>query len=49
MKLNSDTDYEFAKKPLKGILKTKKATDPMSKDEIGYMLFFSEINRGFQL
>lgn len=40
MKLNSDTDYEFAKKASERYFENKKATDPMSKDEIGYMLFF---------
>ncbi|WET51299.1 thioredoxin fold domain-containing protein [Chryseobacterium indologenes] len=40
MKLNSDTDYEFAKKASERYFENKKATDPLSKDEIGFMLFF---------
>lgn len=40
MKLNSDTDYEFAKKASERYFENKKATDPLSKEEIGYMLFF---------
>ncbi|BAP32846.1 thioredoxin domain-containing protein [Chryseobacterium sp. StRB126] len=40
MKLNSDTDYEFAKKASERYFENKKASDPLSKEEIGYMLFF---------
>lgn len=40
MKLNSDTDYEFAKKASERYFENKKATEPLSKDEIGFMLFF---------
>lgn len=40
MKLNSDTDYEFAKKASERYFENKKAGEPLSKDEIGFMLFF---------
>ncbi|UHO39341.1 thioredoxin fold domain-containing protein [Chryseobacterium capnotolerans] len=40
MKLNSDTDYEFAKKASERYFENKKASEPLSKDEIGFMLFF---------
>ncbi|AZB10482.1 DUF255 domain-containing protein [Chryseobacterium sp. G0162] len=40
MKLNSDTDYGFAKKASERYFENKKAADPLSKDEIGFMLFF---------
>ncbi|WP_347217188.1 thioredoxin fold domain-containing protein [Chryseobacterium sp.] len=40
MKLNSDTDYEFAKKASERYFENKKASEPISKDEIGLMLFF---------
>ncbi|WP_160136604.1 thioredoxin family protein [Chryseobacterium sp. c4a] len=40
MKLNSDTDYEFAKKASERYFENKKASEPLTKDEIGLMLFF---------
>ncbi|WP_276876166.1 thioredoxin family protein, partial [Chryseobacterium joostei] len=40
MKLNSDTDYEFAKKASERYFENKKNTEEFSKDEIGFLLFF---------
>lgn len=40
MKLNSTTDYEFAKKASERYFENKKKTEVLSKEEIGYMLFF---------
>ncbi|MDN3691909.1 thioredoxin fold domain-containing protein [Chryseobacterium tructae] len=40
MKLNSDTDYEFAKKASERYFENKKTSEPLTKDEIGLMLFF---------
>lgn len=40
MKLNSSTDFDFAKKASERYFETKKKTDELSKDDIGYLLFF---------
>jgi thioredoxin-related protein len=40
MKLNSSSDYDFAKKASERYFETKKKTDVLSKDDIGYLLFF---------
>ncbi|REC49456.1 thioredoxin fold domain-containing protein [Chryseobacterium pennipullorum] len=40
MKLNSDTDYEFAKKASERYFENKKKTEEISKEEIGLLLYF---------
>ncbi len=40
MKLNSNTDYEFAKKASERYFENKKKTEEITKDEIGLLLYF---------
>lgn len=40
MKLTSTSDFEFAKKASERYFENKKKTDELSKDDIGYLLFF---------
>lgn len=40
MKLNSDSDYEFAKKASERYFENKKSTEELTKDEIGLLLYF---------
>lgn len=40
MKLNSDSDYEFAKKASERYFENKKNTEELTKDEIGLLLYF---------
>ncbi len=40
MKLNSSSDFDFAKKASERYFENKKATDELSKEDIGYLLFF---------
>lgn len=40
MKLNSSSDYDFAKKASERYFENKKKTDEFSKDEIGLLLYF---------
>ncbi|WP_295230525.1 thioredoxin family protein [uncultured Chryseobacterium sp.] len=40
MKLNSSSDFDFAKKASERYFENKKATDALSKEDIGYLLFF---------
>lgn len=40
MKLNSSTDYDFAKKASERYFENKKKTEEMTKDEIGLLLYF---------
>lgn len=40
MKLNSDTDYEFAKKASERYFENKKKEEEITKDEIGLLLYF---------
>ncbi|MGG1921502.1 thioredoxin fold domain-containing protein [Chryseobacterium cucumeris] len=40
MKLNANSDYEFAKKASERYFQNKKKTEELSKDEIGFLLYF---------
>ena len=40
MKLNANTDYEFAKKASERYFQNKKKTEELTKDEIGFLLYF---------
>ncbi|GAB0157210.1 hypothetical protein CHRYSEOSP005_24810 [Chryseobacterium sp. Alg-005] len=40
MKLTSNSDFEFAKKASERYFENKKPTDELSKDDIGYLLYF---------
>ncbi|TLX25503.1 DUF255 domain-containing protein [Chryseobacterium indologenes] len=40
MKLNSSSDYEFAKKASERYFENKKKTEEFSKEEIGFLLYF---------
>lgn len=40
MKLNSGTDYDFAKKASERYFENKNKTEELSKDEIGFLLYF---------
>jgi len=40
MKLNSSSDYDFAKKASERYFENKKKTEEISKEEIGFLLFF---------
>ncbi|MBK1897542.1 thioredoxin family protein [Chryseobacterium paridis] len=40
MKLNSTSDFEFAKKASERYFENKKKTEELSKDDIGFLLFF---------
>lgn len=40
MKLNSSSDYDFAKKASERYFENKKATEELSKEEIGLLLYF---------
>jgi thioredoxin-related protein len=40
MKLNSTSDFEFAKKASERYFEKKKKTEELSKDDIGFLLFF---------
>ncbi|ATN06105.1 disulfide isomerase [Chryseobacterium indologenes] len=40
MKLNSSSDYEFAKKASERYFDNKKKTEELSKEEIGFLLYF---------
>lgn len=40
MKLNSSSDFDFAKKASERYFENKKKTEELSKDDIGYLLFF---------
>ncbi|CAA7391426.1 Thioredoxin [Chryseobacterium fistulae] len=40
MKLNSNSDFDFAKKASERYFANKKKTDELSKDDIGFLLFF---------
>ncbi|KMQ59238.1 disulfide isomerase [Chryseobacterium sp. FH2] len=40
MKLNSSSDFDFAKKASERYFENKKKTDELSKDDIGFILFF---------
>ncbi|MET3539263.1 thioredoxin fold domain-containing protein [Chryseobacterium limigenitum] len=40
MKLNSTTDFDFAKKASERYFENKKKTDELSKDDIGFLFFF---------
>jgi thioredoxin-related protein len=40
MKLNSSSDFDFAKKASERYFENKKQTEELSKDDIGYLLFF---------
>lgn len=40
MKLNSSSDFDFARKASERYFETKKKTDELSKDDIGFLLFF---------
>ncbi|VFA41769.1 thioredoxin family protein [Chryseobacterium indologenes] len=40
MKLNSSSDYEFAKKASERYFENKKKTEELSKEEIGFLLYF---------
>lgn len=40
MKLNSGSDFDFAKKASERYFENKKAADELSKEDIGYLLFF---------
>lgn len=40
MKLNSTSDFEFAKKASERYFENKNKTEPLSKDDIGYLLYF---------
>ncbi|WP_426479536.1 thioredoxin family protein [Chryseobacterium sp. CBSDS_008] len=40
MKLNANSDYEFAKKASERYFQNKKKTEELTKDEIGFLLYF---------
>jgi len=40
MKLNANTDYDFAKKASERYFQNKKKTEELTKDEIGFLLYF---------
>ncbi|EJL69462.1 thioredoxin family protein [Chryseobacterium populi] len=40
MKLNSTTDFDFAKKASERYFENKKSTEELTRDDIGFMLFF---------
>ena len=40
MKLNMNSDYEFAKKASERYFSNKKATEELTKDEVGYLIYF---------
>ncbi|MGH1518316.1 thioredoxin family protein [Chryseobacterium sp. JK1] len=40
MKLNANSDYEFAKKASERYLQNKKKTEELTKDEIGFLIYF---------
>ncbi|MEY8759609.1 thioredoxin family protein [Chryseobacterium tongliaoense] len=40
MKLNSSTDFDFAKKASERYFENKKTTEELTRDDIGFMLFF---------
>ncbi|MCW3159749.1 thioredoxin family protein [Chryseobacterium oryctis] len=40
IKLNSSSDFDFAKKASERYFENKKNTDELSKDDVGYLLFF---------
>ena len=40
MKLNANSDYEFAKKASERYFQNKKKTEELTKDEIGFILYF---------
>ncbi|AZA84808.1 disulfide isomerase [Chryseobacterium lactis] len=40
MKLNSETDYNFAKKASERYFENKKKTEELSKEEVGFLLYF---------
>jgi len=40
MKLNSSSDYDFAKKASERYFENKKKTDDLSKEDVGFLMFF---------
>lgn len=40
MKLNSNSDYEFAKKASERYFENRKKTDELTKEDVGFLLFF---------
>jgi thioredoxin-related protein len=47
MKLNSTSDFEFAKKASEKYFATKKPTEPITKEEVGFLFFFIKSSKDF--
>ena len=47
MKLNSTSDFEFAKKASEKYFATKKPTEPITKEEAGFLFFFIKSSKDF--